>query len=395
MQILLFILALVLFYGLVIIHEYGHYKVAKRNGVESEEFGLGFPPRAWSKRLESGLLLSLNWLPLGGFVKMKGESDSDKRAGSFGAASTWAKTKILLAGVAMNVVAGLGILTILALIGLPVLITKDYNGVDQFTVKSDTKVISQEVLAGTILKGSPADRAGLRNTDTIESISGNNGVRQIDSTTALHATTAEFAGQKVTITYKRQGQIQTKQVQLLSAAEVEASLKTNNPKGNLGVVSNDIQLRRSTWSAPIVALGFTGQLAKLSVLGIGHSLAGLGSAIAGGVTGNHQARENGQTKATEQTGGPVAIAQLLWSSGSLGLNFIFMIIAIVSLSLAVMNVLPVPALDGGRLLMILVSRLVLKKPLAKSTEEKIVTVSFIALLILIVLITIVDVKRSF
>src|SRR5256885_16499048 len=102
MHFIVFGIGIVLFISLVLVHEWGQFFMARRNGVEVEEFGLGFPPRAWSKKLKSGMRLSVNWLPLGGFVKMKGENDSDERKGSFGAASLWAKTKIMLAGVTMN-----------------------------------------------------------------------------------------------------------------------------------------------------------------------------------------------------------------------------------------------------------------------------------------------------
>src|SRR3989344_2593861 len=128
MQILLFILGLLLFTSLVIVHEWGHYFIARRNGVKTEEFGLGLPPRAWGKKLRSGMIISLNWLPIGGFVKLKGENDSDKRKCSFGAASLGAKSKIIMAGVFMNLVVGLLLLTLLAAIGMPRLITKDSVG---------------------------------------------------------------------------------------------------------------------------------------------------------------------------------------------------------------------------------------------------------------------------
>src|SRR3954468_24073904 len=140
MQIFLFIVSILLFTSLVLIHEWGHFFIARRNGVEVEEFGLGFPPRAYSRKTKKGMILSFNWLPIGGFVKLKGEHDGDTRKGSFGAASLSAKTKILLAGVFMNLLVGLAILTVLAVIGLPRLITADQFGQDQFTVKSDTKI---------------------------------------------------------------------------------------------------------------------------------------------------------------------------------------------------------------------------------------------------------------
>src|SRR5664279_4348127 len=100
----LFIIGIVLFIGLVVVHEAGHFWAARRNGVEIEEFGIFFPPRLWKKRMKNGWDFTINLLPLGGFVKLKGENDSDKRPGSFGAASDLAKAKIMLAGVAVNLV---------------------------------------------------------------------------------------------------------------------------------------------------------------------------------------------------------------------------------------------------------------------------------------------------
>jgi regulator of sigma E protease len=395
MHILVFAIGILLFISLVLVHEWGHFIMARRNGVDVEEFGLGFPPRAWGKKLKSGMMLSVNYLPLGGFVKMKGENDSDERKGSFGSASLGAKTKIMLAGVTMNLLAGLFILTILALIGMPKLLTQDNVGQDQFTVASDTKVTHQEVLVGPIQPGSPAQKAGLKSTDELVSVSYGAQSRPVKSPLQIHNATLAFAGKKVAVNYKRAGQLQQKTVQLLSKAEVDASQNTNDPKGYLGIVPTSLQIQRSSWSAPVVAVGLTGQVFKLTFVGLGHALGGLGSTIAGGVTGNHQARENGQDQASSQVGGPVAIGVALWDYGNLGINFMLFLIALISLTLALMNVLPIPALDGGRLAMMLVSRGIFRRPLTKAAEERIVGASFALLLALIVLITFVDVKRFF
>src|SRR5262245_23855485 len=113
MTILLLILGILLFIGLVVLHELGHFLAARRNGVDVEEFGIGFPPRAWQRKTRKDFIFSLNWLPIGGFVKLKGETDSATEKGSFGAASFRTKTKIMLAGVGMNLLAAFVIFTAL------------------------------------------------------------------------------------------------------------------------------------------------------------------------------------------------------------------------------------------------------------------------------------------
>lgn len=389
MQLALSLLAIALFVGLVLIHEWGHFIAARRNGVDVEEFGLGLPPRMVGRRLKSGLLLSLNWLPIGGFVKLKGEHDNSSLKGSFGAASLRAKTKILLAGVTANFLVGIFVLMIVAWMGTPRLIP------DQFTVASDRHVITQEVRAGYIQTGSPAEQAGLKHQDKIISLQGDGQLYQIKTPEQVHDATKALAGQKITLTYERAGQTYIKQVRLLSQQEVQASQNSDEPKGYLGFVPTQLQVDRYTWSAPVVAAGFTGQLIVLTGQGLWHAVQGLGSIAAGAVTGNTQARQNGQDQATSQVGGPVAIATILWGSGALGINFILWIIAIISLTLAIMNILPIPALDGGRLAMILYSRKVLKKPLSRSLEERLTGAGMAFLLLLIVLITVVDVKRFY
>lgn len=389
MQILLFLMGVILFISLILVHEWGHFFMARRGNVDIEEFGLGFPPRAWSKKLKSGMRLSLNWLPLGGFVKLKGEYDADERKGSFGAASLSTKSKILLAGVTMNLIAGLVLLTILALVGMPKLLD------NQFSVSSDTKITRQNVYAGYVVPNSPAASIGLKSQDIIQKVSYKNHTNNIITTQQLHDELTTLGGQKIQLTYKHKDQVITSSVKLLSDKEVSASLNTSNPKGRLGITPTDLQIRRSTWSAPIVALGFTKQLVVLTLQVLGHAVAGLGSAIAGVVTNNHQARENGQTQASEQTGGIVAIMAILWNGGALGINFILMIVAVVSLTLAIINILPIPALDGGRLFVMLFSRKVLRHPLSQTVEEWVHGIGMIIILILFALITLVDVRRFF
>src|ERR1019366_5517078 len=151
----LLILGLFLFVMLVVVHEFGHFIVARRNGVGIEEFGIFFPPKLWSRKTKKGWIFSINLLPLGGFVRLKGEHDADKRPGSFGAATLITKVKVMLAGVGMNLLTAFVLLTILAWVGLPQLVN------NQYSIKSDAHSVKNETLVGAVENNSPASKVGL------------------------------------------------------------------------------------------------------------------------------------------------------------------------------------------------------------------------------------------
>ncbi len=372
-------LGIILFIGLVLVHEWGHFIVARRNGVEVEEFGLFFPPRAKVITKKNGTEYTLNWLPLGGFVKLKGENDEDRRPGTFGAATTWVKTKIMMAGVAMNLLTAFVLLTILALVGMPKIID------NQFTISSDTNVVKHQVLAAQIEPGSPADKAGLEQGNQITHIAPYKNTYNVAPTPITDASdlpglTQKYAGKEVTITYIANGTEKSGTTTLRDQATVDKSKDTDDPKGYLGVVPTEYTVQRSTWSAPIVAAGLIKQFTVLT-------FQGLGTVIGSLFQGDTQ-------KASEQVAGPVGIFVILKEGTLLGFQFVLMIIAIISLSLAIMNALPIPALDGGRLFVLLTSRAI-KKPLTKEVEEAIHGAGFLFLISLIILISIVDVKRFF
>ncbi|HSW85113.1 MAG TPA: M50 family metallopeptidase [Candidatus Saccharimonadales bacterium] len=384
---LLLAVGIFLFIGLVVVHEFGHFIVARRNGVEVEEFGIFFPPRLFSRRTKSGWLFTINALPLGGFVKLKGEHDSDTETGSFGAATTWVKTKIMSAGVAMNLLTALILFTILAIMGMPQLVP------DQYNVKRDSHLASQRTLISDVEKGSPADKAGLKSEDEITDISlpGYSPV-SISNANKLPDITKSFAGKTVDVYYLRGGHDYITRTTLLTTKVVNDSKKTSNPKGYLGISPTQLVIQRSTWSAPVVAIGLSAQVSALTFQGLGHAIGGLGSLIAGAVTGNSEARQNGQSTATQQVAGPVGIFMILKNGSLLGYQFMLFIIAIISLSLAIMNILPIPALDGGRLWLMLISHR-LNRPLSAKSEEAINAAGFAVLITLMILVTIVDLHR--
>ena len=363
---------------LVVLHELGHGIAARRNGVVVEEFGIGFPPRAWARKLGNGVLFTLNWLPLGGYVKLQGEHDAADKPGDYGAASLWVKTKILLAGVFINWATAALIFTGLALVGLPKVID------NQFTVASDTTEIRKPVTIVQTTDGSPAEKAGLEPGDQILRFAG----QQLDEPSDLSALTEQFKGKTVEAIYKRGGQ--ERSVDLTLRAENKDS------KGYLGVSADQRTTYRSTWSAPIVGVALTGQVTQVTLSGLGDMLAKFGTGIVDKLTPSENAQEQGDKKLDQVSSGvagPLAILGILFPSArEAGITSLLFMTALISLALAIMNILPIPALDGGRWFVTMLFR-VLKKPLTKDLEEKIHGTGFMALMVLFVLVTIADIGK--
>ena len=198
---LLLVLGLVLFLLLVILHELGHFIAARRGGVEVEEFGIGFPPRLFGRRfLSHPTIYSLNLLPLGGFVRLRGEHDQSEGPGSFGAAPLKTKVKIMLAGVFMNLVIAWLFLAVLAAVGIPKL---PLPGEEKtFTVASDSHLVSRDLYASFVEKDSPAAEAGIKADDKILNLNG----QKRGSAEQLRSATKSLAGQSVSLVYEHDGE---------------------------------------------------------------------------------------------------------------------------------------------------------------------------------------------
>jgi regulator of sigma E protease len=369
------VIGLIVLVILVVVHELGHAIVSRRNGVVVEEFGIGFPPRAWGKKLKNGVLFSLNWLPLGGFVKLQGEHDAANKKGDYGAATFWQKTKILFAGVAVNWIVAALILTILAWAGLPKIID------NQFSVPGDTTIISSPVQVGSVVADYPAAQAGIEADDIIVSIDG----EPIDTTRELTEVTVAKRGQTVPVVYERDGTETTVQVALRDA-----------DSGVFGATLGQRELIQATWSAPIVGVATTVQFTWVTLQGLGQLLGDLFSGLALQLSPNQETREDAGERldrATNSVAGPVGILGVIFpAAGEAGFREVFFLAGIISLTLAVMNTLPIPALDGGRWFVTALFR-VLKKPLTKKREENIQATGFLILMGLIILVTIGDVAK--
>jgi len=415
------IIGLVILMLLVVAHEFGHFVMARKNGVRVLEFGIGFPPRAiawvrnpsWQKgkkgikkwlRLpksewnqpQKSLIFSINWLPIGGFCAMDGESAADTRKGTFGAASFWSKTKILFGGVLMNWLVAFIILTVLAFTGMPQFIEH------QFYLGNDAEIIGGGASVVEVVDGSPAENAGFQAGDQIMKIDDIDVMYPTDVTSYGQS----HAGEKVTYLVRRIEKtpitcITTPCPETTITVEKELSAKLN-PEGSdysLGVsMSYGQTFIRSSWSAPLVGLGTTIQLTGETFRGLGDMVWNFASGVVRQFSSDSVVREAGQnalSAAGDAVSGPIGIIGIIFpafaSSGTANLAFLA---ALISVSLACMNVLPIPALDGGRWLLIAIYKL-RKKPLTKETEEKIVSRAFMVLIMLIILISILDITRFF
>lgn len=369
---------------LVAIHEFGHGIVARRNGVVVEQFGIGFPPKLYGKKIKNSPLghnveYTINLLPLGGFVKLQGENDAAGNKGDYGAATFWQKTKILLAGVVMNWLTAAVLFTILAAVGMPRLLP------NQFVVPGDVQITKKPLQLALVEKDSPAAKAGLQQNDSIMRFAG----QPLSTAKDLSRLAKENKGKTVEVIYSRSNVEHTAKV----------TLRDNNDdgKGFLGAgPSQDQELLRSSWSAPIVGAGLTVQLT-------GATLAGLGDMVVKGVSGlfmqfspdktaSKTAKDN-LGEISQNVAGPLAIYGLIFPAAErAGALYVMLFAAIISLSLAVMNILPIPALDGGRWFVTALFKW-RKKPLTKELEEKIHGAGFMVLMALVVLVTIADIKK--
>jgi len=385
------IVGLLLLMILVIIHELGHAWAAVRNGVKVEEFGLGFPPRAKILGKYKGTLITLNWLPIGGFCQMKDDDDfvavkkngkakqaktSDKD--SFQAANFWVKTKILFAGVFLNLVTAMVIFTILALFGMPKIFP------NQFTIDSDNSGQTGTVLIGAVIVDSPADKAGLQDGDVLVAVAD----KKVELSAQVPDITENNAGKEINIEYRRGSESYT----------VSTTLNENSSEqGYLGIQTyqKDSASIKATWSAPIVGVVNTFQFIGETFAGLGDLVANLFGGLWGLVTGGGEVAQQQINQVGESVAGPISILGVIFPNAlAAGPLTLLWIMGVISLTLTVMNILPIPGLDGGRWYLIAGFKL-FKKKLTKEREITINGIGMLVLYGLVIIITISDIGKMF
>lgn len=361
MEILLTIVAFILIFGLLIfVHELGHFWVARRNGIKVEEFAFGLPllPKIGSyKRGET--TYSIYPVPLGGFVRMLGEDGHSRSPRSFARAARGVRAKVLVAGVAMNFLLALVLLTIGFFFRMqPVaLCASDYPNA---TFQNNVTLVS-------VSKDGSAAAAGIKQGDVLRQVEGQAVPCQIAVPRLLQAR----AGQSTTLNLERDGNP--------LSVTVTPKPKGDPAAGRIGVAPKDnyVALSYPRWEAPYLASIESVAIVKATVVAIGGVFVDL------------------LTKASvpEGVAGPVGIAKLTGDIIGLGPIVVLRFIAIISLSLAVFNLLPIPALDGGRLLFVGIEALRGGRPVTPQLENTIHGVGFALLIALIIVITYFDLTR--
>ena len=353
---------------LVMIHEFGHFIAAKRAKIGVEEFGFGLPPRIWGKKFK-GTLYSINWLPFGGFVRLVGEDPTDKKRfakNSFQVKSIKERTIVVLAGVTMNLLVAVAIFyAIIFVLGfkvsMPLIIDHNFKFVEQ----------SKQVLVVDVASGGIASKAGIKPGDAIIKANGQN----IGSIEQLQGFVKNSQGERVDLTIENPVNNSTHETFVVP--QYNDTIK----RAAIGVSLGDLAVL--DYKTPVQKL-FAGFIHSYNT--VDYSIAVFGKLISYSIA-NHDL-----APVSEGVSGPIGIAKITSQAVALGPISVFQLIALLSLNLAVMNVLPIPALDGGRFFFIVIEAITRRKP--KPVIEKWVhSVGFAVLIGLIVLITYNDILK--
>lgn len=337
---------------LVFVHEFGHFIVAKKLGIRVEEFGFGLPPRVWGvKRGET--IYSINALPIGGFVRLSGEDEAEnsgklsesERKRHFWARSKKERAAVLLAGVTMNFLLATAIIS--------------------YIFTQGVYVPSDHVTITGVVADSPGAAAGIHAEDIVVSMGG----KDIKTSEELITTTNEFAGTETTMVVLRDG----------TPVTLTVTPRKDPPEnqGPMGITITNLEEKRYAWyQAPFYGMI---EAIKLSYIMVTTLLMLIYRLVT-------------FQKVAVDVGGPVAIYQATGQAVKSGVNSVLQLAGLLSLNLAIINVLPIPALDGGRLLFVVLEKFIGRKvkPRAEQVAHQI---GFAFLIGLIVLVTVNDILR--
>lgn len=328
MTILLFIAVL---FVLILVHEWGHFIVAKKNGIRVDEFGIGFPPKLFSFR-RGETEYSVNLLPIGGFVRIYGENAEDAAADaasgrdtsrSFVAKSKWAQAAVLVAGVTMNILFAWLLFAVVFMVGVPT------------AVEESVATDGAELVVSQVMEKGPAAEAGIPLGSTIERMTSGPDRDQILHPSSFSAFIEDHKDVPVEVTYR----VGDGEAVTTTITPETGVLESSPERPAVGVALSLVETVRS----PVHIAVWDGLTVTLR--GLRDVIVGLSTLIYDSVRGQAD---------FSQIAGPVGIVGLVGDAAEFGITSLLMFTAFISLNLAVINMLPFPALDGGRLLFVVI-----------------------------------------
>ena len=357
-----FLIFLVVIGVLVIVHEFGHFIMAKKAGMKVEEFGFGFPPRICGIK-KGETLYSINAIPFGGFVKILGEDgDSKDNPRSFSSKPTWHRFKVIAAGVSMNFLLAVFLLMIGNFFGLRIGLVDDQN------IPAGVKDPQIQIIQ--VEQDSPADKSGLQILDEIKGFKLASGATiEAKTTKDVQDTVMQHSSEKLKILIQRGNEILEK--------DIEPRKNPPAGQGAMGIQLAMTGIVTYPWYEAIWRGAYDAVILTYNTI-YGYyilfsTLLFKGSLVA-------------------QVSGPIGIATLTGQAARVGINYLLQFVAMISINLAVLNFIPFPALDGGRAVLLLLEK-ARRKPLNKRLENMINTVGFSLLIALMIYVTIKDISR--
>jgi len=351
--ILIFFIIIVL---LILSHEFGHFLFAKLRGIKVEEFGFGLPPRIFGIK-KGETIYSFNLLPIGGFVKIlgeEGESSSDPR--SFANQPISHRALILSAGVLFNLIMAWLIFSAGFFLGTP-------------TATDDLSVVNAKVTILQVQQNTPAETAGLKTGDKLLRLSSDEEVLEVVSVSGVQNFISKHKGQKIEILYQRDGK------QFLTSAV--PAIDPPPGVGALGIAMERIGIVKSPWYKAL----WQGLITTISMAIA--TVAGICRFIVQIFTG---------TADFNQIAGPVGIVKIVDDAAQFGFLYILQLTAVLSVAIGMINLIPFPGLDGGRLLFLGIEK-IKGSPISAPVSNVVNTIGFILLILLMLIVTYHDIIK--
>jgi regulator of sigma E protease len=359
MAVILFILILLV---LIVGHELGHFTVAKSVGMKVLEFGVGFPPKLWGKKFGE-TEYSVNAIPFGGFVRIFGEDETERfEERAFARHSKWAQLATLFAGPGMNIVLGFLAFWIALMVGIPI-------AIDPSTPANEVK--NAHVIVTDILPNSPAAESGLQKGDKVISVGRGDEAVPVTKSEDIPVAIGTSVEPLTIVVSRADGE------HTLYATPKVGLLPDEPTKLAIGIASVLLGTQVLSPGAALIEAG------KQTVVGLWQVVTGLVGLIGSALT---------FSASLGDVSGPVGIAGLVGDAATLGAGQVLLLAAVISLNLAIINLLPFPALDGGRIVMLAIETL-RGRPIPQQTAAYINAAGFAVLLLLMVVVTWNDIAK--